>query len=304
MNMGEEVSHLKAHVNTFYNNGALQRASEQPHLKTNQKPSQINKKVGSQVEARLAPLTPTPAQLTVLRSSGRISVFGPPSVHRTVQKVMDDLDAIYGRRVGLEIGVYFIDSDAAETFGLSTAGFRIGQTIALARDRAVVDYRLASTIAQSGVVAPIAITRQESYVKEVKVEHDKDGTSIDITPGEVEFGISVHALPRIIDDDRIQLFLTILQSELEDGDIPSVEYGDGRIGLPVLDKRIIQNQSILSPNEVLVLSGYEQNLSVSGQSGVGLFKAIGLGGNVNARSRKIRMVILVRPSIIPQRGRS
>ncbi len=217
---------------------------------------------------------------------------------------MDDLDAIYGRRVGLEIGVYFIDSDAAETFGLSTAGFRIGQTIALARDRAVVDYRLASTIAQSGVVAPIAITRQESYVKEVKVEHDKDGTSIDITPGEVEFGISVHALPRIIDDDRIQLFLTILQSELEDGDIPSVEYGDGRIGLPVLDKRIIQNQSILSPNEVLVLSGYEQNLSVSGQSGVGLFKAIGLGGNVNARSRKIRMVILVRPSIIPQRGRS
>ncbi|WP_419737921.1 DNA adenine methylase [Ruegeria sp.] len=48
MNMGEEVSHLKAHVNTFYNNGALQRTSEQPHLKTNQKPSQINKKVGSQ----------------------------------------------------------------------------------------------------------------------------------------------------------------------------------------------------------------------------------------------------------------
>ncbi|WP_419737854.1 hypothetical protein [Ruegeria sp.] len=48
MNMGEEVSHLKAHVNTFYNNRALQRASEQPHLKTNQKPSQINKKVGSQ----------------------------------------------------------------------------------------------------------------------------------------------------------------------------------------------------------------------------------------------------------------
>ncbi|WP_419737623.1 hypothetical protein [Ruegeria sp.] len=65
----------------------------------------------AELEARLAPLTPTPAQLTVLRSSGRISVFGPPSVHRTVQKVMDDLDAIYGRRVGLEIGVYFLTSD-------------------------------------------------------------------------------------------------------------------------------------------------------------------------------------------------
>ncbi|WP_419739604.1 hypothetical protein [Ruegeria sp.] len=59
MNMGEEVSHLKAHVNTFYNNGALQRASEQPHLKTNQKPSQINKKVGSQ-ETRPGHLAASP----------------------------------------------------------------------------------------------------------------------------------------------------------------------------------------------------------------------------------------------------
>ncbi|WP_419740760.1 hypothetical protein [Ruegeria sp.] len=64
MNMGEEVSHLKAHVNTFYNNGALQRASEQPHLKTNQKPSQINKKVGSQESRRRSNPQPSrfPAQ--------------------------------------------------------------------------------------------------------------------------------------------------------------------------------------------------------------------------------------------------
>ncbi|WP_419739264.1 hypothetical protein [Ruegeria sp.] len=64
MNMGEEVSHLKAHVNTFYNNGALQRASEQPHLKTNQKPSQINKKVGSQEPANRQSNGPTPSTFT------------------------------------------------------------------------------------------------------------------------------------------------------------------------------------------------------------------------------------------------
>ena len=146
-----------------------------------------------ELEVRLAPLTPQPARTTISRSSGRVSVFGPPSVQRAVRRVIEDVEEIYGQRVGLEVGIYFVDSDAAEQFGLSTTGFIIGQDIAqagssivlggdtggeltltaaggtssisfdaLARDRAVVDYRLASTIAQSGVIAPIAITRVET----------------------------------------------------------------------------------------------------------------------------------------------
>ncbi|WP_419738825.1 hypothetical protein [Ruegeria sp.] len=71
MNMGEEVSHLKAHVNTFYNNGALQRASEQPHLKTNQKPSQINKKVGSQGSRSASLPVVGPSHGTVLHCAER-----------------------------------------------------------------------------------------------------------------------------------------------------------------------------------------------------------------------------------------
>ncbi|WP_419741214.1 hypothetical protein [Ruegeria sp.] len=77
MNMGEEVSHLKAHVNTFYNNGALQRASEQPHLKTNQKPSQINKKVGSQDRPdRVFPSSPTGLAHMGCRSSAGAAARG------------------------------------------------------------------------------------------------------------------------------------------------------------------------------------------------------------------------------------
>ncbi|WP_419738803.1 FAD:protein FMN transferase [Ruegeria sp.] len=82
MNMGEEVSHLKAHVNTFYNNGALQRASEQPHLKTNQKPSQINKKVGSQETRTLkdqAIATSSPGALRL--GGGQFHVLNPKTMH-------------------------------------------------------------------------------------------------------------------------------------------------------------------------------------------------------------------------------
>ena len=294
----------------------------------------------SDLEARLTALTPSPARLTVLRSSGRISVFGPPSVHKKVRAVLDDIELVYGQRVGLEVGVYFLDSSDAENFGLSTSGFRIGRNIArsgstiivpggipggqvrisdgtssldleaLALDMSVVDFRLASTIAQSGQVAPIAITRRETYIASVTTKQDKDSTgsstSKTVEPGEIEYGISVHALPRVIDNDRIQLFLTVLQNDLVGGSIKNIEAGGGdKIGAPKLDQRLIQNQSILSPGETLVLSGYEQNLSSTGRSGIGLFKAIGLGGNVNALNRKVRMVVLVRPTLIPQgRGRS
>ena len=282
-----------------------------------------------ELETRLAPLTPPPARLTVLRASGRISVFGPPSVHSAVDTVIDDVEQVYGRRVGLELGVYFVDSDRAENFGLNTSGFRIGRNIAragssivvggdgaggqitlreagssldldaLARDRSVVDFRLASTIAQSGVVSPISMTRNSTYIAKRTVERDEDGTSVEIEPGEVEYGISVHALPRIIDDGRIQLFLTVLQSDLVGGEIKEIGTGENTIGAPELDQRTIQNQSILSPGETLVLSGYEQNLSSTSRTGIGPFKAIGLGGRTTGQVRKIRMVVLVRPTLIP-----
>ncbi len=298
----------------------------------------------TELEDRLKPLTPPPARLTVLRASGRVSVFAPPSVQRGVQKVIKDVEKIYGQRVGLEIGVYFVDSDQAENFGLAASGFRIGQNIArsgstiviggdgeggqvslsgpngssinleaLARDRSVVDFRLASTIAQSGIVSPISMTRSETYIARRSFEQDIDAegeaasstTRIEIEPGQVEYGISIHALPRIVDDSRIQLFLTVLQSDLIGGKVKQIGTGENTIGAPELDQRTIQNQSILSPGETLVLSGYEQNLSSAGRSGIGPFKAVGLGGKTSASSRKVRMVVLVRPSIIPQgRGRS
>ena len=279
------------------------------------------------LETQLEKITPSPAELTVLRSRGRISVFAPPSIHKKVKSVLDDVETVYGQRVGLEIGVYFLDADEAENFGLQTSGFRIGRNIAragstivvggsggllnlgdgtssvnmeaLAEDSSVVDFRLASTIAQSGQMSPISITRQETYIQQKTVESTESGTSVDVTPGQVEHGLSIHALPRIIDNSRIQLFLTILQSDLVGGRVDEIGSGDNTIGAPIIDQRTIQNQSILSPGETLVLSGYEQNLSSTSRTGVGLFKAIGLGGKVNALNRKVRMVVLVRPSLIP-----
>ncbi len=272
------------------------------------------------LSTQLAAVAPPPATVTTSKSAGRVAVFGPPSVQRKAAEVIEDFEAIYSTRIALEVAIYFIDADKSDDFavGLSAAGSegsltgvigalagngvatlrKGGKSIsfkALAQQGSVVDYRLASTIAQSGVVAPIVLTRSEGYVASTTSTTDSNGvvtTSENIAT--VEEGISIHALPRLVDRNKIQLSLTLLQNtvDLKDSDA-------GTVKLPTVDQRAIQNDSVLAPGETLVLSGYEQESATRANKGTGLARFIGLGGSAKGKTRKIRMVVLVRPAILP-----
>ena len=314
------------------------------------------------LEDRLAPLAPPPASVTLQPSSGRVEVFGPPSVQKAVGDVLEDVAATANTRIGLDVAVYFVDTDRADEFGvgLSSAFNRLGSARgrdiegsvllgdgvtgldvsavrsqvegevieglslalagqagggivlsrgssfvsfeALARDSAVVDYRLASSVAQSGVVTPIALTEERSYIRNVTTERgDEDNpgkTSYEI--GELETGLSIAALPRLVEGRRIQLALTFSQRAFRGFD-QDVLARTGTIQAPTVDNREIRNQTVLSPGETLVLSGYEQEVAVRGDSGIGFLRRIGLGGKSEASRRKVRMVVLVRPTLIPAR---
>ena len=67
---------------------------------------------------RLAPLAPAPAQVTFSPEAGRVDVFGPPSVISAAGKVLDDVAATAATRIGLEIAVYWVDTDRADSFGV------------------------------------------------------------------------------------------------------------------------------------------------------------------------------------------
>ena len=289
----------------------------------------------AELEARLAPVTPPPARVTLSPQSGRVEVFGPPSVLAAAGQVIGDAAATAAMRIALEIAVYWVDSSRADDFGIgldasalagdvsvtaaiplelaaaargeATAGLVIargGSVLnfeALSRDGAVVDYRLASTVAQSGAVAPIAITEERSYVRSVSDEEDEDGNvrrSYEI--GELSTGLSVTALPRLIGPRQVQLALTVSRRHLIGFDSP----GDGStaVQLPRIDSRSLRNETLLRVGETLVLSGYEQDVAAAERKGVGILRRFGIGGGTGVRQGKIRMVLLVRPSVIPAGG--
>ena len=280
------------------------------------------------LEDRLAHIAPPPATVTVSRQAGRVEVFGPPSVQKAAGAVLDDVAATANTRIGLDVGVYFVDSDKADEFGVGVAAdASIGEFaatvaaaatgdaagglvisrgahsisfLALARDSAVVDYRLASSVAQSGAITPIALTNESSYIRNVTRERADDNNAGTVTYeiAELETGLSIAALPRLVADRHIQLALTISQRSLVRFDEPLL---DVALKLPEVDNRELRNETVLAPGETLVLSGYEQDVVVRADRGVGFLRRIGLGGGTEASRRKIRMVVLVRPTLIATR---
>lgn len=280
-----------------------------------------------ELEERLRPIAPAPASVTVSRETGRVEVFGPPSVLKAAGAVLDEVAATAGMRIGLDVAVYFLDSDKAAGFGLGVAGLvdGVASTLgvaaagaaegsvilsrpgdgtisfeALARDNAVVDYRLASSVAQSGVVTPIKITNERKYLESVTREQDDEGTvTINLDVKDLETGLSIAALPRLVEDRHIQLALTISQRSLVRFDEKT--YEGAELDLPEVDNREIRNETTLAPGETLVLSGYEQDVAVRADSGIGILRRLGIGGGTEASRRKVRMVVLVRPTLIPSR---
>ena len=285
------------------------------------------------LEDRLAALAPPPAQVTLSPQTGRVEALGPPSVLAALDSAIRDVTEVAATRIGLEVAVYWVLADRADEFGVgagveatgggfgaalaaaaggladgglvisrgeSTIGF-----LALARDVAVVDYRLASTVAQSGVVTPIQITREENFVRSATREDapdEDDPGSVTFEVDTLETGLSVAALPRLVGPRRIQLALTLRIRELVD--MPDIQGGsDTYIQLPIVDNREIRNQTVLAPGETLVLSGYEQEYSRDEEEGLGFLRRIGLGGASEAATYKARMVLLVRPTLIPSGGR-
>lgn len=278
----------------------------------------------AELGARLAPLTPPPAQVILSPEAGRVSVFGPPSVQARAAKVLDDVQATASQRIAMEVAVYFVKSDKADEFSLAlaklgdglaaTAGTEGGGTLtlsrgsytisfaALARSASVVDYRLGATTAQSGVIAPITVLNTRNYLRSVEAVTSEQGTNIELDVADLETGISITTLPRLIAPDQLQLALTIIQRELVE--LTEYQASNVKIQQPWVSERAIRTETLLAPGETLVVTGYEQDRAERGNRGMGIFRAAGLGGANRAARQRVRMYVLIRPSILSSRHRS
>ena len=280
----------------------------------------------AEIERALEQAVAPPATVAIARNTGKITVFGPPSVQRGAARVIDQYAEVYSTRIGLEIATYFIDATETEDWAIGTflqgafgdgnialgrglvaagsvgniaiVGGRLdGSTInfrALATDKDVVDYRLSNTIGQNGIVAPVSLLTTQNYVRETTREDREDGsTKLTVKVDTIDTGLSIFALPRLLPKSgQVQLSLWILEASLNSLD----NFGD--VQLPKTDQRSLEYTVVLTPGETLVIGGYEQETVRKNRSGTGVAEFLGLGGSAKAEVARTSMVVLVRPTII------
>ncbi|MCY4138290.1 MAG: secretion protein [Rhodobacteraceae bacterium] len=279
----------------------------------------------AELDAALAQVIAHPATVNLAKNAGKVAVFGPPSVQRTAAAVIDRFAEVYSQRIGLEIATYFIDSTDKDDFALGTflqgvfgdETISLGQGLletgsvgnvaivggqwdgsainfrALASKSNVVDYRHSTTIGQNGVVAPVSLLSTQNYVRESTAETADDGSvKLSLEVDTIDTGLSIFALPRIVDGGQIQLSLWILEASLN-----SLQ-NFGTIQLPKTDHRAIDYTVLLAPGETLVIGGYEQETVRRDQEGTGVAEFFGLGGSARAEVITTSMVVLVRPTVI------
>lgn len=155
--------------------------------------------------------------------------------------------------------------------------------------------------------APMKIVRRHAYLESVAQNMTGTGTDLTstgptLTPGVVETGLNIFALPHVMDDGkRMLLKMMVSLSSLESMD----SYGNEQamIQLPQIASREFERQVWLNSGETLVLAGFEQTDSAEDSSSPIDRRWWGLGGNSRAHKGREFVVIAIHPTVTAVRSR-
>ncbi|MFG6573513.1 hypothetical protein ACGYLO_18115 [Sulfitobacter sp. 1A13353] len=279
-----------------------------------------------ELKAALEAVLDDSATVTTSANSGQVTVFASASGQAEAAKVIKGFDDLFSKRIGLEIATFYVDtSKSAELnadLGVSVNSGRLsadlGQSLAsamqggigvisgsdvsasfnlrnLSGNQAVADYQMSNTVAQNGVVAPVVLTNSKAYVSKISLESEDSAPSIETD--DINSGIAIYALPRLMKNGKIHLSVWVTQSELNS--LETFDTGQGFVQLPDADQRAVEYTLTMSPGETLVMGGYEQErASSSSKKGVGILGSMGVRDSRDGDTTRTRMVLMVRPSII------
>lgn len=145
--------------------------------------------------------------------------------------------------------------------------------------------------------APLQVGRQISFVERVSATSDGGGGSTSIEPGTVDVGLMMTILPRIIQDDRILMRLSVA---ITDAQQPFAEFtsGESTVQLPEIETTGFLQNAVINSGETMVLAGFEKNQNGATDRGVpgGLFT----GGNRETNRAREITVLMISSEILPE----
>ncbi|MGD9638801.1 MAG: hypothetical protein AB7U85_07055 [Alphaproteobacteria bacterium] len=146
--------------------------------------------------------------------------------------------------------------------------------------------------------APIQVSKTQSYVRSITSTIRDSGSSKDVSiePADMELGLTIDVLPRILDHGRVLLMFSMNLIELLNLD--KFESSDSVVQLPTIETRGFSQEIAMRSGSTLVLTGFEKIQNKFDKTGMGQpdFQLLG-GLNSSEKTRNV-LVILITPEVL------
>lgn len=145
--------------------------------------------------------------------------------------------------------------------------------------------------------APVRVTQTVAYLKSLTNTSTANvGSSVSLTPGEVDTGFSMQVLPHVQPNGRDMLMQVMVSLSTLDS-LKTFSSGGSTIQLPQISSRDFVQRAWLRSGQSLVLAGFESTASNDSSGGVIDAAAWGLGGNKAVTNAKESIVIVITPVV-------
>ena len=146
--------------------------------------------------------------------------------------------------------------------------------------------------------APIQVSRTQSYVRNITSTIRDSGSSKDVSiePADMELGLTIGVLPRILDHGRVLLMFSMNLIELLN--LEEFTTQDSTVQLPTIETRGFSQEIAMLSGSTLVLTGFEKVENNASKRGLGKPDFQLLGGTNSASNKKNVLVVLITPEVL------
>jgi type IVB pilus formation R64 PilN family outer membrane protein len=155
----------------------------------------------------------------------------------------------------------------------------------------------ATAMTMNNQPVPIHVGRSKGFLESSESTPNETGApTVTLTQGTITTGFSMTILPHIQSNGEILLQYALDLSSLIG--IFNVESNGALIQAPEIETRRTLQRVRLQSGETIILAGFEDSETKTGQQGVGKSSNTWLGGSVSAKTNKTVFVVLVHPVIV------
>lgn len=145
--------------------------------------------------------------------------------------------------------------------------------------------------------APVRVIKKVSYLKSLtNTQTSNVGSSVSLTPGDVETGFSMQVLPHVSTNGRDMLMQVMVSLSTLDS-IQTFSSGGSTIQLPQVSSRDFVQRAWLKSGQSLVLAGFQSTESNNTSNGMIDASVWPLGGTKNVAHNKESIVIVITPVV-------